>query len=98
MSGKYVVEDREKLTFSVDRETLVSPELLERERRAIFDRSWIYVGHGSEVAEPGAFKTRSVAGRPVIFMPRQGRPGALPPQFLPPSRRHRLRRARGQQR
>ncbi|HXQ54113.1 MAG TPA: aromatic ring-hydroxylating dioxygenase subunit alpha [Stellaceae bacterium] len=67
MSGKYVVEDREKLTFSVDRETLVSPELLERERRAIFDRSWIYVGHGSEVAEPGAFKTRSVAGRPVIF-------------------------------
>jgi p-cumate 2,3-dioxygenase subunit alpha len=67
MSGRYVVEDKEKLTFSVARETLVSPEILEREGRAIFDRSWIYVGHGSEVPVPGAFKTRTVAGRPVIF-------------------------------
>jgi p-cumate 2,3-dioxygenase alpha subunit len=63
----YVVEDRENLTFSVSREALVSPDILERERGAVFDRSWIYVGHSSELPEPGSFKTRDVAGRPVIF-------------------------------
>ena len=67
MTGCYVVEDREKLTFRVSRETLVSPAILEEERARLFERCWIYVGHGSEVAEPGAFRTRSVAGRPVIF-------------------------------
>jgi p-cumate 2,3-dioxygenase subunit alpha len=67
MSGRYVVEDREKLTFSVSREALVSPDVLERERQAVFDTCWIYVGHGSEVPESGDFKSRNVAGRPVIF-------------------------------
>ncbi len=67
MSGRYVVEDRQNLTFSVNREALVSPAILEEERRRVFERCWIYVGHGSEVAEPGAFRTRNVAGRPVIF-------------------------------
>jgi p-cumate 2,3-dioxygenase subunit alpha len=67
MSGRYVVEDRDRLSFSVSRETLVSPDLLERERRRIFDTCWIYVGHGSEVPEPGDFRTRNVAGRPMIL-------------------------------
>jgi phenylpropionate dioxygenase-like ring-hydroxylating dioxygenase large terminal subunit len=67
MSGRYVVEDRAKLTFRVNRETFVSPDILERERRLVFDKCWIYVGHGSELAENGAFRTRTVAGRPVIF-------------------------------
>jgi phenylpropionate dioxygenase-like ring-hydroxylating dioxygenase large terminal subunit len=63
----FVVEDRQALTFRVSREALVSPDVLERERAAVFDRSWIYVGHGSELPEPGHFKSRDVAGRPVIF-------------------------------
>ena len=45
----------------------VSPDILEDEQRAIFDKSWIYVGHASEIKNPGDFKTRAVAGRPVIF-------------------------------
>ncbi|HUZ74864.1 MAG TPA: aromatic ring-hydroxylating dioxygenase subunit alpha [Stellaceae bacterium] len=64
---RYVIEDRERMTFSVDRETLVSPDVLEREHRAIFETCWIYVGHGSEVAHPGDFKSRLVAGRPIIL-------------------------------
>ncbi len=67
MSDRYVIEDHEKLTFSVSREALVSPEVLERERRAVFDTCWIYVGHGSEVPGPGDFRSRDIAGRPVIF-------------------------------
>jgi phenylpropionate dioxygenase-like ring-hydroxylating dioxygenase large terminal subunit len=63
----FVVENSEKQTFFVNREVFVSADVLAREERAIFDRSWIYVGHSSELKAPGDFKTRPVAGRPVIF-------------------------------
>ena len=62
-----VVEDLQNLTFQVNRKVFVSPEILEDENRTIFDHCWIYVGHASELEEPGDFKTRHVAGRPVIF-------------------------------
>ena len=67
-SGKeFVVEDPKAQTFFVNREVFVSEDVFEREKRAIFDRSWIYVGHASELKSPGDFKTRPVAGRPIIF-------------------------------
>ena len=66
-SGKFVVEDLQNLTFSVNRKVFVSPEILEDENRAIFDKCWVYVGHASEVKNPGDFRTRQVANRPVIF-------------------------------
>ena len=75
MSGPYVTEDKKRMTFALDREALVSPAVLEREQRAIFDKCWIYVGHGSELAKPGDFRTRHVAGRPVIFC--RGRGGEV---------------------
>jgi p-cumate 2,3-dioxygenase subunit alpha len=62
-----VRESRETLSFAVNREVFVSPDILERERRAVFDRCWIYVGHASEIRAAGDFRTRHVAGRPVIF-------------------------------
>jgi len=62
-----VRESRAPMSFSVSREVFVSPRILEREQRALFDRSWIYVGHASELRSGGDFKTRTVAGRPVIF-------------------------------
>ena len=63
----FVVENPEAKTFFVNREVFVSDDVFEREKRAIFDRCWIYVGHASEIKNPGDFKTRPVAGRPVIF-------------------------------
>ena len=63
----HVVEDKEKQAFFVNREVFVSADVLERENRRIFDRTWIYVGHASELKKPGDFHTRPVAGRPVIF-------------------------------
>src|SRR6185369_11883833 len=66
-SGGLVVEDLQNLTFQVHRKVFVSPEILEDENRAIFDKCWVYVGHASEVKNPGDFRTRSVAGRPIIF-------------------------------
>ncbi|HYL50251.1 MAG TPA: aromatic ring-hydroxylating dioxygenase subunit alpha [Stellaceae bacterium] len=67
MIERYVIEDRARNTFSLSREALVSPAVLEKEQRAIFDTCWIYVGHASELAQQGDFRTRYVAGRPVIF-------------------------------
>jgi phenylpropionate dioxygenase-like ring-hydroxylating dioxygenase large terminal subunit len=77
-NGHFVVEDRQGMTFSVNREVFVSPAVFEDENRAIFDKCWIYVGHASEIRNPGDFRTRSVAGRPIIFCrDRQGAPRAL---------------------
>src|SRR5579871_3141349 len=63
----YIIDDRERKTFLLDREVLVSEEILRREMSQIFARCWIYVGHGSELKAPGDFRSRKVAGRPVIF-------------------------------
>jgi p-cumate 2,3-dioxygenase alpha subunit len=62
-----VLEDRDAGLFRVDRRAFVLPEVLAQERRAVFDRSWIYIGHGSELPEPGRFVSRNIAGRPLIF-------------------------------
>jgi phenylpropionate dioxygenase-like ring-hydroxylating dioxygenase large terminal subunit len=66
-SDDFIVENPQAQTFFVNREVFVSEDVLEREKRAIFDRCWVYVGHASELKNPGDFKTRPVAGRPVIF-------------------------------
>ena len=69
MSGSrsYVIDDREKGIFLLDREVHVSEDVLRQEMTHIFSKCWIYVGHGSELKKPGDFQTRRVAGRPVIF-------------------------------
>jgi len=66
-SEPYIIDDRDRHVFRLNRRVLVDPDILERERRRIFDRAWIYVGHESEIAKPGDFRTRHVAGRPIIF-------------------------------
>jgi phenylpropionate dioxygenase-like ring-hydroxylating dioxygenase large terminal subunit len=66
-SRPLVIESRENLSFVVSREVFVSRDIFECEQRTVFDRSWIYLGHASEVKNPGDFRTRWVAGRPVIF-------------------------------
>ena len=63
----YIIDDREKKTFLLDREVLVSGDVLNQEMSRVFGRCWIYVGHASELKKPGDFRSRRVAGRPVIF-------------------------------
>lgn len=46
---------------------MTSEAVLEREYERIFERCWLYLGHESEVPNPGDFKRRSIAGRPVFF-------------------------------
>ncbi|MET7640778.1 aromatic ring-hydroxylating dioxygenase subunit alpha [Streptomyces sp. NPDC005438] len=67
MTTEYVIDDRENHLFQVNREVFTSPEVYERERRRIFDRTWLYVGHESELPRRNDFRTRDVGGRSVIF-------------------------------
>ncbi|HUY20370.1 MAG TPA: aromatic ring-hydroxylating dioxygenase subunit alpha [Candidatus Binataceae bacterium] len=62
-----VIDDPKRCLFQVHRTAYTSPEILELERERVFDRSWIYVGHESEVRNRGDFQSRDVAGRPVIL-------------------------------
>jgi phenylpropionate dioxygenase-like ring-hydroxylating dioxygenase large terminal subunit len=41
-------------------------EVLRRERRAIFARSWQYAGRAEQVAEPGSFLTTDAGGIPLL--------------------------------
>lgn len=67
MTGSYIIDDTVNQTFLLNREALVSADVLKQEMKHIFAKCWIYVGHGSELKSPGDFVTRRVAGRPVIF-------------------------------
>ena len=73
-----VLEDRSAGCFKVNRRVFVDAAVLELEKQAIFDHCWLYLGHVSEVAQPGAFVTRKLAGRPLLFnRDRNGRPNAF---------------------
>lgn len=63
-----VVEDAIAGLFRVHRSTMTSVDILRIEKERIFGRSWLYVGHDSEVPEPGDYQRRVVAGRPLIFI------------------------------
>ena len=63
-----IIDDRERGTFRVHRSCMTSLDLFKQERELIFDRCWIYLGHESEVENPGDYRRRSVAGRPLFFV------------------------------
>ena len=59
-------------TFTAGAKTLaqryfVSPEIFEKERAAIFSQQWVCVGHESELAKPGDYLVREIAGESLVF-------------------------------
>ena len=60
-----IIDDRARGVFRINRRVFTDPDILEFERREVFDRSWLYAGHESEVPTPGDFITRKVGGRPL---------------------------------
>jgi p-cumate 2,3-dioxygenase alpha subunit len=62
-----IIDNKEENKFRVHRSTFVDPEILQQERKKIFSKCWIYVGHESEIPGNGDFVTRKVAGRAVIL-------------------------------
>lgn len=62
-----ILVDHQNETFKVRRSNFVDPEIVAAEKERIFERCWLYVGHGSEIAKPGDYVTRDVAGRTVLL-------------------------------
>jgi p-cumate 2,3-dioxygenase alpha subunit len=63
-----IVDDKPNGLFRVNRETMTSELVREQERHRVFDRSWLYLGHESELGELGAYRRRTVAGRSIVFV------------------------------
>jgi p-cumate 2,3-dioxygenase alpha subunit len=63
-----VHEDRERGIFRVHRSAFTSSGIAECEQKNIFDKSWLYLGHESEVENPGDFRRRVVAGRALFWV------------------------------
>lgn len=61
-------DDQTAGLFRVNRRAFTDAEYLDLERRRIFETCWIYAGHESEVPKAGDFRSRRVAGRPVILV------------------------------
>lgn len=53
--------------FRVHRSVFTEQRFLEREKKTIFADTWLYVGHASEIANPGDFLTRTVVGERLIL-------------------------------
>ncbi len=51
----------------VHRRLYTDPDIFEAEMRHIFGRAWVFIGHESEVANPGDFKTDHLAGQPILM-------------------------------
>jgi len=53
---------------SVHRDLYLDPELFELEMERLWRHTWIYVGHDSQVPEPGDYYTAQVGREPVIML------------------------------
>ncbi len=72
---RFVIDDRTQGIFRVKRSSMTREDVWARERERIFDRCWLYIGHDSEIDQPGDYVRRKVAGRPLVFV--RGRDGVV---------------------
>jgi p-cumate 2,3-dioxygenase alpha subunit len=68
VSSSCVLDDSSRGIFRVRRPAYSDPAVFRRELATIFSRCWLYLGHASEIAEPDAFLTRTIANRSLIFL------------------------------
>ncbi|HKA53971.1 MAG TPA: aromatic ring-hydroxylating dioxygenase subunit alpha [Candidatus Binatia bacterium] len=64
----YVVDNPEDGMFTVDRALFSDPDLFELEMKYIFEGTWVYLAHESQLARPHDFYTTSIGRQPVILM------------------------------
>lgn len=67
-STGHIQQDWEALTFRVHRDAYRAPAVAAAERDRIWGNTWLYLGHESEVSDPNQFVTRTLGGRPLIFV------------------------------
>jgi p-cumate 2,3-dioxygenase alpha subunit len=64
---KYIVEDQLNSEFLVHRSVFTDQEILELEKKEIFNKCWLFIGHESEIPNNGDFIRRKVGGRNLLF-------------------------------
>ncbi|WCP15969.1 2-halobenzoate 1,2-dioxygenase large subunit (plasmid) [Sphingobium sp. AntQ-1] len=52
----------------VHADVYTDPDIFELEMDRLFQKCWMFVGHESEIAEPGMFRLRQIGRQPVIFV------------------------------
>lgn len=65
---RFIREDWDAGVFRVHRDAFRSQEVFDREREAIWGHGWLYLGHATELPQPGDYKVRKLGGRPLIFI------------------------------
>ena len=51
----------------VHKDFYTSPEVFDLEMERIFGRAWLFVGHASQVPNPGDYITTTIARQPIIM-------------------------------
>ena len=51
----------------IHRRVYTDPAIFEAEMARLFGRLWVFVGHESEVAQPGDYRTTAIGRQPVIL-------------------------------
>ena len=89
MDGDQPFTDDPATSWTLPARFYRDPAIFEAERDTIFFRSWNYVGHASQVSEPGSYVTAKVANQNVFVA--RGRDGVLRAFFnVCPHRGHKL--------
>ena len=52
----------------VHRDLFIDDEIFDLEMEHLFANTWVYVGHGSQVANPGDFYSTTVGNQPVVMV------------------------------
>ncbi len=64
----YIMDQPEQGMFTVDRDVFRDPRVFDLEMQHIFEGSWIYLAHESQLARPHDFFTTSMGRQPVLLM------------------------------
>src|SRR5229473_2866267 len=67
----YVIDRLEEGEFTIDRALFMDPELFELELKYIFEGTWIYLAHESQLPRPHDFFTTAMGRQPVMLMRNQ---------------------------
>lgn len=64
----YLVDAPQDGMFTLDRSVFTDPQLFDLEMRYIFEGSWIYLAHESQLPRPHDFYTTTIGRQPIILM------------------------------
>ena len=74
-----IVDNRDDGLFRVNRQAVTDPQILAWEQRRVFEQSWIYAGHTSEIPKPGDGPGQQAA---MSDAPKANTLGALKATFI----------------